>query len=99
MKAKKLIGAIDELRLQLRERVDARLEFHPGAVRRAARQLEIQLVVPRFRGVQPGEELARGTADRGPERLEALARARLDEGAANHEIDFALGLALGHQAP
>jgi hypothetical protein len=46
MKAKKLIGALDELRLQLRERIDARLKFHPGAVRRAPRQLEIQLVVP-----------------------------------------------------
>jgi hypothetical protein len=99
MKAKQLIGAIDELGLQLCEGIDARLEQDPGAPRRAARELEIDLEVPRFGGVQSGEKLTRRTADRRPERRETLAGAGLDERTANHEIDLALWFSLGNQAP
>ena len=52
-----------------------------------------------FGGVQTREQLARGPADRRRERLEPLAGARLDEGAADHQIDLAPRLGFGHQAP
>ena len=58
MKAKQVVRSLDELRLQMRERVDARRRIEPGALRRAACQIEVHLEMPGLRGVQSREEIA-----------------------------------------
>src|SRR5450631_4699508 len=98
MEPKYRVGQGDQLRLERRERIDSRLERHAYPLGRAPRQIQVNPVVARLGIVQTLKEVAQGGADVGRQGSKALARSGLDEGAAYHQIDFAVGFALRDQA-
>ena len=97
--SEKRIRARDQIGLENRKFVDSRLQFQSGARRSAARQTQIDFEVPGLGLVQALEQVSDGGVIHPAQGREALARARLDECPANHQIHLALRLALRHQAP
>ena len=70
----------------------------PARIAALPRQIEVHRAMARLGRVQRCEQFAERTADGRTQRREALAGARLDERAANHQIDFALRLGPCDQA-
>ena len=63
MKAKELIGAGDQVRLQRRKFLDPCREIDAGAICGAQREIEVHLEMARLRGMQGLEQLARLAVD------------------------------------
>src|ERR1700722_19445063 len=99
VETKRRVAARDELGLETRERLDARGRIDAGARRRARGEIEVHLEVARLGGMQSLEQLADRPADGRSQGGEALAGARLDNSAADHEIDLALRFGPCDQAP
>ena len=62
----------------------------PAVSARRRAKPEVQLEMPRLGLVQTLEHLSRRAVQHAAQGSEALARARLDEGPADHEVDLAL---------
>ena len=64
MEPKDLVGLADQFALELRERLDPRVDVDPGPRTRAPREVEVQPMVTRFGLAQAAEERAERRADR-----------------------------------
>jgi len=98
VKAQLRIGAGNQARFdrrQLRETYrQRRCIGRTGRIGRALRQAQIQLEVPRFGALQPAIEAAEWLRQPCGQQAEALARARLDQGAGKHQVELAQRLVL-----
>src|SRR6185437_3837637 len=83
MKPEHRVRLRDQFRFESGELVDPGIEWHPRALRRAPRQLEVYPMVARLGIVQALKQVAQGSADDLRQGRETLTGARLDEGAAN----------------
>src|SRR5579859_4445210 len=98
MKAKHRVRARDQLRFERGELSDSLLQVHAGTGCRPFCEAKIKAVVSCLRLVQTAEKAAQRGVDGISQRRKALAGARLDESAADHQIDLSLRLAARHQS-